>query len=160
MVWVVFRGTAKLPLVFKEQDLDGPRFWKLFKDHLLPMAEDLPVSWMFVHNGAPSHKSKIVKNWLKKLSTRVTEWPAYSSDLNHIKNIWEIMVRNIYANGRQFFNVENMRKAIEKVWNCIDGQMLLTWNSLLQRQSIQLPQTKGSELRSKQRARVLRFIRH
>ncbi len=30
------------------------------------------------------------------------EWPPYSPDLNPIENMWSIIKRKVYANGKQF----------------------------------------------------------
>ncbi|VDO90404.1 unnamed protein product [Heligmosomoides polygyrus] len=36
-------------------------------------------------------------------------WPAGSPDLNPIENLWEIIVRQIYSNGKQLNNVEELK---------------------------------------------------
>lgn len=44
------------------------------------------------------------------------EWPAKSPDLNIIENVWGILARDVYANARQFANVQELKNAIEAAW--------------------------------------------
>jgi hypothetical protein len=47
------------------------------------------------------------------------KWPAKSPDLNPIENLWGIMVRQVYAGGRQYNTIEELRVAVEASWNAI-----------------------------------------
>ena len=42
-------------------------------------------------------------------------WPANSPDLNPIENLWAILKRRIYANGRQFHTKNELWQAITDV---------------------------------------------
>ena len=60
---------------------------------------------MYMHDNAKPHVSKLTNEWLKDNNINVIDWPAYSPDLNPIENVWIILVRMVYANGKQY----NMR---------------------------------------------------
>ena len=51
------------------------------------------------------------------------DWPAYSPDLNTIENLWSYMVRNIYANGRAYNNVQELRNAIQECWENVPKKL-------------------------------------
>ena len=42
------------------------------------------------------------------LKNNVLDRSAYSPDLNPIENLWSHMMRNIYANGRKFDDVDKL----------------------------------------------------
>jgi hypothetical protein len=55
----------------------------------------------------------------------VLPWPARSPDLNPIENLWSIMSRYVYANGRQFSSVSELTAALYEAWDAIDMSVLL-----------------------------------
>jgi len=44
---------------------------------------------IFMHDGAPSHRAKIVTDFLKTKNIKLLEWLGNSPDLNLIKNFWK-----------------------------------------------------------------------
>ena len=46
---------------------------------------------VFMQDNAPSHTAKSVKTFLSEEDVTVMEWPAQSSDMNHIENIWKLL---------------------------------------------------------------------
>ena len=44
-------------------------------------------------------------------------WPSRSPDLNPIENVWGILVRDVYADNRQYQTVEELKTAIMGAWN-------------------------------------------
>lgn len=43
---------------------------------------------------------------------RNLDWPAISPDMNPIENLWVIMVREVYASGRQFLSFGELKKSM------------------------------------------------
>ncbi len=77
-------------------------------------------SWIFQHVNASIHKAKSTIEWLKSKKYRIFPWPARSPDMNIIENLWGIMVRKIYANGKQFNSIQDLEKAILDCWDDIE----------------------------------------
>lgn len=46
-------------------------------------------------------------------------WPAKSPDLNPIENLWGILARAVYVNGKQYDTKMELVKAIKKAWAAI-----------------------------------------
>ena len=55
------------------------------------------------------------------------EWPPKSPDLNPMENLWGILARDVYDNGkRQFDNLEELKFAIKTSWDSISNTILET----------------------------------
>ena len=61
----------------------------------------VPIPWTFQHDNAPIHTTRAVQQWISGQNLQLLEWPPYSSDLNIIENIWELLSRQVYEGGRQ-----------------------------------------------------------
>lgn len=77
-----------------------------------------------MQDNASIHASRSTIQWLNTKNIAVLDWPACSPDLNPIENIWGIIVRQIYANGRQYTTLEELRGAIEAAWYNLDTVLL------------------------------------
>ena len=45
------------------------------------------------------------------------EWLACSPDLNPIENLWGILSRKVYENGKQFEYTLDLKTCIREAWN-------------------------------------------
>ena len=52
------------------------------------------------------------------------DWPSLSPDLNPIENVWGEMARQVYANGRQFDNIDQLKSKIIQVWDDLSLEYL------------------------------------
>ena len=69
-------------------------------------------NWSFVQDNAPSHKAKIVVNYLKEnVPGKLLEHPPKSPDMNPIEHIWSILKSEIEIKMPQ--TREDLLKAIE-----------------------------------------------
>jgi len=72
--------------------------------------------WIFQHDNAAIHRSASTKDYLERNGVRVLDWPSRSPDLNPIENLWGIMVRDVYAHGRQYNTLRELKTAIQAAW--------------------------------------------
>ncbi|KAG3078778.1 hypothetical protein PI125_g20884 [Phytophthora idaei] len=52
------------------------------------------------------------------------EWPAKSPGLNPIENMWGVLVRAVYAHGRQFQTREALIQTINMSWAAIGEDLI------------------------------------
>ena len=55
---------------------------------------------------------------------KVLKWPAHSPDLNPIENVWGLLAREVYSNGKQYFSVQELKDALNKDWKKLDEKSL------------------------------------
>ena len=73
-----------------------------------------PHGWMFQHDNATCHASRLVKGVFKEEGISFMEWPAQSPDLNPIENLFDEL--------KTMFQEQNPTNVIE-LWSDVKA----TW---------------------------------
>ena len=53
-------------------------------------------------------------------------WPACSPDFNPIVNVWGVLSRQVYNNGKQFHSKSDLENAIRSAWEELDRKFVKT----------------------------------
>ena len=53
-----------------------------------------------------------MKTWFEE--TDLLPWPSRSPDINPIENPWGILTREVYASGKQYSNVKELKRGIKE----------------------------------------------
>ena len=69
---------------------------------------------IFIYDGAPYHKSRLVRKYLDSQHIKALDWPGNSHDLNPIENLWALI--NAKVSEKQPSSLEALQKVIKKVW--------------------------------------------
>lgn len=126
MVWAGFSAQGKTDIVFVHSRMNSEKYKNLLKDQLATYGELLcGENYTFQHDNAPIHASHATKKWLSEQSINVLPWPSRSPDLNPIENLWGILARAVYRNGRQFICVEDLKNAVKRAWEELSCDILL-----------------------------------
>ena len=94
--------------------MDFKKYIEILNNSKREMNELIPDKWILQWDNDSKHFSNITKDYYIENDIKVLEWPAYSSDLNPIENIWGA-IKNKIA-GRSFTNVEALSKDISEHW--------------------------------------------
>ena len=70
--------------------INGATYAELLKGKLLTHMA-IHQSLVFMHDSAPCHQSKIVKQFFTENHVKILDWHGNSPDLNPIENLWSKM---------------------------------------------------------------------
>ncbi len=127
MVWAAFGFDGKSEIVLLNGRQNSADYIQVLTEYLLPVGEEIGgEEWLFQQDNASIHTSAMTREWFRERNIRVIDWPSLSPDLNPIENLWGILVRLVYANGRQFNSVPELWAEIRKQWALIPDFHLKT----------------------------------
>lgn len=99
--------------------MNSANYCQFLNDNFIPWLnsqnDNLRNNLIFQQDNAPSHASRYTKQWLVDqgfTGSKIMNLPPQSPDLNPIENLWGILKRRIYENGRQFASKNEL-------WSCI-----------------------------------------
>lgn len=117
---------------------------KVLEEHILPLFVLFPDNgFIFQQDNASIHTSRETMDWLKQYGIEVLEWPACSPDLNPIENLWEYLVKVIYAENRQYQSVNELKTAILTAWNNIPQEIIQNLINSMPNRIFQVIQCQG-----------------
>lgn len=67
-------------------------------------------------DGVSIHTSYLTQEWFGEYNVNVIKWPAYSPDLSPMENLWGILARSVFQNGKQYATVKDLEAAVNKCW--------------------------------------------
>ncbi len=144
MVWAAFGFGGKTAIVFLNGRQNSQDYVRTLEQHLLPQGEQIcGPNWIYQQDNASIHTSGFTKNWFEANNVLVLEWPSISPDLNPIENLWGILVRLVYANGRQFNSVPELRAEILRAWDLITDSQLQTLADSMTKRTIEVLKKNG-----------------
>nr|XP_043069532.1 uncharacterized protein LOC108120241 isoform X2 [Drosophila bipectinata] len=120
MVWgaISFYGTCELQFVTSKMNAND---YKKVLQNAFPQISEIygRLPWTYQHDNAPIHTARVVKQWIQDQNVKLLDWPPYSPDINIMENMWGLLSRRVYEDGRQFSDSGALVKAIKEAWATI-----------------------------------------
>ena len=123
MVWAAFCFHGKGELAFADSRTNSTKSCEVLQSYLIPAAPSgCGAGYIFQQENASIHVSRETKEWLESKYVQFFPWPAKSPDLNPMENLWGILARAAYQDGRQFSTVGERKEVIvhssqSKIWS-------------------------------------------
>lgn len=111
-------GTGRLKIV--DGTMRQEQYKTILESRLLPQLQDWAnekgsgciKDFIFMHDGAPCHKGKIVTKFLESKRIQTLPWPGNSPDMNPIENLWSVLKKEMKKE-----TITNKKQLIESLIN-------------------------------------------
>ena len=115
MIWGAMsqHGIGGLFFLPSGTTINGEKYVQLLSDKL-QLHMQVHRCNIFMQDGAPCHRSKLVTSFLKKKEVKVLDWPGNSPDHNQIENLWRVMKDKVVE--KQPLSLPDLCRAIKEVW--------------------------------------------
>jgi hypothetical protein len=144
MVWAAFSARGKSPLVVLSGRQNSDDYVYTVSEFLLPFAHlNYGTEFIYQQDNASIHVSHRSKEFFTEQDVKLLDWPSKYPDLNPIENLWSIMSRKVYANGRQFNSVPDLKAMLFKAWDDIPLALLQSLIKSMPRRCVEVLDKKG-----------------
>ena len=140
IVWGSFSLSEQLPLVRLQGKQNGQSYAELIGNSFF--YQIMSEEFILVHDNAACRTAQVVKDKID-----VLDWPAYSPGLNPIQNLWSYIVRNIYADGKVYDDVDELWEAIQQCWESIPKKIIKALVKSMPKRMINLLENGGRSLK-------------
>ncbi|GFX16167.1 transposable element Tcb1 transposase [Trichonephila clavipes] len=88
----------------------------ILEQHVRLFWDAIGAEFLFMNDNARPHRANIVDECLRKEDITRMDWPAYSSDLNPIEHVWDMLGRRIAARQPPPTCLPEFRRALLDEW--------------------------------------------
>lgn len=125
MPWAGFSMHGKTHLCKCDGRMNSQKYIELLETELISFTDSkMDGDFVFQQDNASIHVSRQSRAWFEEMEIDLLDWPACSPDLNPIENLWGILARRVYANGRQFASVPELYVAVYTAWREIPQNII------------------------------------
>jgi len=146
MIWGMVMSNGLVVTKVIEGHLNSEKYVELLKHFAVPCMNLNYKDYSFVQDNSPVHTAKIVKEFVRKSSLNVLEWPAKSPDINIMENVWKMLSDIVYS-GDQPPNIAILKRrislAVEKI-NTDKREVILSLYASIRRRLTTVLVSKGN----------------
>ena len=143
-VWGAISTRGTVPLEIFEDNLDAVHYLNIFLKKKPYMGRLFPEGFIFQQDNDPKHTADTVKSYLNIHFDALMDWPPCSPDLSPIENIWFWLKSQLRK--EQPRDIEEMRKAIIKLWRKITPEFLEPYFNSMENRMNLLIESNGNKI--------------
>ena len=121
MVWgcICYNGVGTLTKV--EGNINANKYISILEDNIWPViVRHFPGNdYLFQDDNAPVHRARSTKEYLARTHLKNMSWPAQSSDLNVIENIWLYIKRKLQVRIHKINSNSDLFRKSFRIWQII-----------------------------------------
>ncbi len=144
MIWAAMSSAGVGPLCFLKSTVNAAIYQEILEHFMLPSADKLygDADFIFQQDLAPAHTAKGTKSWFNDHGVTVLDWPANSTDLNPIENLWGIVKRK--TRDTRPNNADDLKATVKETWASIPPQQCHKLITSMPRQIEAVIKAKGA----------------
>ena len=118
MTWGAFSSHGIFKLVLVRGNMDSKQYTDMFTEHFWEDFFRVAVNQtIFQPDNAPLHVSRHTKAVFSDKNVVLKDWASLSPDLNLIENLWGIVARQVYGQGKLYHSKVSLTDVILKSWS-------------------------------------------
>ena len=146
MVWAAFSAKEKSKIaVLTGKQASEYYVYTLSKFLLLFAHLYYGTNYIFQHDNVSIPTSKLTAEIFEEQQVKVKKRPARSPDLNSIKNLWSILAAKMYANGKQYYTVNELTATISSKWVSFKSESLRNLVNSMPKRCIGVIELRGNK---------------
>ena len=143
--WTAISRTEKTQLELFTYNMDTNAYLEILKKNIKVLRKMGGKKLVLVWDNAPTHVSNKAKEFYLKNGIERIEWPARSSDLNPIENIWGIVKYEL--DMRKVNKRVEIIEAIQEIWKELDQDIIRNCVDSMTGRILKWIEMKGKERR-------------
>lgn len=129
MFWGGFGYYGLLPIVKTSNKLNATGYQDILQKSLINNGQNITDAgvhgYIFQQDNASIHTAISTRKYISDLeNVQLLEWPSRSPDLNPMENLWGVLARRVYGNGKQYSTLSQLESAVYREWYSIENTIL------------------------------------
>ena len=124
--------------------MNSVRYINLIEEQINNHAERISgTDYIFQQDTVSAHTSRLVQSYFNENNISILPWPARFPDLNIIENCWVELVHGVYANGKQYQHVQQLKNVIVREWDTLSQNYIQKLYKSIPNRTIEVIENKG-----------------
>lgn len=147
MLWAAFSMEGKTHLLKCDGRMNSEKYINMLETELIAFTDDqMDGDFIYQQDNASIHVSRQSRAWFAEKEIDLLDWPACSPDLNPIENLWGILARRVYANGRRYSTVNELYVAVCHAWREIPQTIIDNLINSMEKRIFEVIKLGGKQL--------------